>query len=193
MYNQIQQMIEDNPYVSGTATRKNVIESELYVLYASREGMKHIMDRHADEYAPGSLFADGINWTSELREIIKTPGEGPDERSMVKWIEKDLQKNVGFMGVAHAPPETVAGMKDYIMPGGRMEKVKVSAGVRKPTSIINLITAKIGSLKDGRPVLSLVTMFPGTNTIDGVTMPYDRSAFASSGFYFVLPEDSPML
>ena len=79
------------------------------------------------------------------------------------------------------------------MPGGRMEKVKVAAGVRKPTPFINVITAQIGTLSDGRPVLSLITMFPGTNTINGVTMPFDRSAFAAAGFYFVLPADSPMI
>jgi hypothetical protein len=193
MYEQIQPMIDANPYVSGRANSGNVIESDLYVLYASAEGLKHISDRHADEYAPGSLFSEGLNLADELKKIIQSPGEGPDGRGMVKWLEKDAGKVIGFMGVDQAEPDKVATMKDYIMPGGRMEKVKVAAGERKPTSVLNVITAKIGSLTDGRPVLSLVTMFPGTNTINGVDMPFDRSAFAASGFYFVLPADSPML
>ncbi len=191
--NQIQKMIDENPYVSGQAKPTNVIESSNYVLYASAEGIRHILDRHADEYAPGSLFVSGIDIVSQLEKIISTPGEGPDSRGMVKWLEKDTGSTVGSMGVAHSDPNTVAQMKDYIMPSGRMEKVKIAPGERKPTSLLNLITAKIGTLSDGRPALSLVTMFPGTNTINGVDMPFDRSAFAAAGFYFVLPEDSPML
>ena len=60
MMNQIQKMIDENPYVSGQAKPTNVIESSNYVLYASAEGIRHILDRHADEYAPGSLFVSGI-------------------------------------------------------------------------------------------------------------------------------------
>ena len=74
-----------------------------------------------------------------------------------------------------------------------MERVKVAAGKREPTSVLSVITAKIGRSQDGRDVLSLVTMYPGGNTIDGHSLPFDRGQFASQGFYFVLPEDSPML
>ena len=87
MMNQIQKMIDENPYVSGQAKPTNVIESSNYVLYASAEGIRHILDRHADEYAPGSLFVSGIDIVSQLEKIISTPGEGPDSRGMVKWLE----------------------------------------------------------------------------------------------------------
>ena len=193
MYSEIQKMVDDNSYVNGRVYPTNILESDLYVLYASNDGIKHIRDRHADKYAPGSLFVENVDFVSMLQEIIRERGQGPDERGIVKWIEKDAGRNIGFMGVDQADPLAVGRMKDYIMPGGRMEKVKVAAGVRKPTPFINVITAQIGTLSDGRPVLSLITMFPGTNTINGVTMPFDRSAFAAAGFYFVLPADSPMI
>ena len=192
--NEIQPMIDENPYVSGKATIDNVLESSLFILYVSKEGIKHIMDRHADAYAPGSLFTlPQEKFYTELEDIIGEPPTEVDARGMVKWLEIDVGSTVGQMGVAHANPEKVKTMKDYTMPGGRMEKVKVAAGERKNTSLLSVITAKIGDAQDGREVLSLVTMFPGANSINGIDMPYDRGAFASSGFYFVLPEDSPMI
>ena len=192
--NEIQSMIDENPYVSGQATRDNVLESSQYALYVSKEGMKHIMDRHADAYAPGSLFTlPQAKFYTELEDIIVEFPTEVDARGMVKWLEVDLGSTVGKMGVAHADPSQVASMADYTMPGGRMEKVKVAAGERADTSLISVIAAKIGELQDGREVLSLVTMFPGSNSINSVEMPNDRGAFASFGFYFVLPPDSPAL
>jgi hypothetical protein len=192
--NEIQPMIDENPYVAGQAMMDNVLESSQYVLYVSKEGMKHIMDRHADAYAPGSLFSmSQEKFYTELEDIIVEFPTEVDARGMVKWLEVDLGFTVGQMGVAHADPSQVQAMADYTMPGGRMEKVKVAPGEREDTSLISVITAKIGELQDGREVLSLVTMFPGSNSINGVDMPHDRSAFASVGFYFVLPQDSPAL
>jgi hypothetical protein len=192
--NEIQPMIDENPYVSGQATMDNVLESSQYALYVSKEGMKHIMDRHADAYAPGSLFTlPQEKFYTGLKDII---GESPtevDARGMVKWLEVDLGSTIGQMGVAHADPVQVKAMTDYTMPGGRMEKVKVAPGERTDTSLLSVITAKIGELQDGREVLSLVTMFPGSNSINGVEMPHDRGAFAGAGFYFVLPADSSAL
>ena len=130
IYNEIQPMIDENPYVSGQATANNVVESSQYVLYVSKEGMKHIMDRHADAYAPGSLFTRSQeNIYSELKDILTFPAE-IDARGMVKWLEVELGSTVGKMGVAYADPSEVAQMADYTMPGGRMEKVKVAPGER---------------------------------------------------------------
>ena len=109
---------------------------------------------------------------------------------MVKWIEQDMGKTVGHMGVSKGDPADVAGYRDYSMQGYHgIEKVKIAPGVRSETNLLSLITAKIGQLSDGREVLSLVTMFPGTNRIDGVDIPHSRTDFASAGFYFTLPED----
>jgi hypothetical protein len=135
----------------------------------------------------------GVN----LRELItKLAGKTPptSEGDMVKWEGVDSPiGSIGQMGLAAASPEEVAGMKDYTMPGGRKESVKVAAGERKPVDDVTLVTANLGDLSDGRKALSLVTLYPGGMKVDGVTIPNDRGAFAGKGIYFVLPPGSPIL
>ena len=190
IYDEIQPLIDANPYVSGQANQSNCLETNKFVLYASAEGVKHILDRHADAYAPGSLLTDNFNLTGEIEKLIQTEPDERDSRGMVKWLERDLGSVVGYMGVAKADPTVVAQMQDYAMQGYQgIEKVKIAPGERAGTQLLSLITASIGQLSDGREVLSLVTIFPGSNTIDGVEIPHSRPAFAGEGFYFVLPPD----
>ena len=183
-------MIDDNPYVSGNADASNCIETDKYVLYASAEGIKHILERHSDAYAPGSLLVDNFDLFGTIGDLIKEPPTETDSRGMVKWLEKDLGKTVGYMGVAKADPEKVANMVDYSMQGYQgLERVKIAPGEREATQLLSLITAGIGQLSDGRQVLSLVTVFPGGNDVGGVEIPHSRPAFAALGLYFVLPPD----
>ena len=190
IYDEIQPMIDGNPYVSGNASQKNCIETDKFVLYASAEGIKHIMDRHADPYAPGSLLESGFNLFSEIGGIIQSDPTERDSRGMVKWMEQDLGKTVGYMGVAYKDPAEVANMQDYSMQGYQgIEKVKIAPGEREATQLLSLITAGIGQLSDGREVLSLVTVFPGGNAVGGVEIPHSRPQFAALGLYFVLPPD----
>jgi len=190
IYNEIQLMIDDNPYVSGQADQSNCVESDKFVLYASAEGIKHILDRHADAYAPGSLLADNLNLLAELENLIQTEPDERDSRGMLRWLERDLGSTVGYMGVAQADATEVAQMQDYSMQGHQgIEKVKIAPGERAETNLLSLITAGIGQLPDGREVLSLVTVFPGSNTVNGVEIPHSRPDFASLGLYFVLPAD----
>ena len=190
IYNEIQPMIDSNPYVSGVAAATNILETNKYVLYASAEGVEHIVSRHADKYAPGSLLIDGIDLLTIVKDMIQSPPDEIDARGMVKWLEKDMGKTIGFMGVSKGDPETVSGYRDYSMQGYQgIEKVKIAPGSRSETNLLSLITAKIGQLSDGREVLSLVTMFPGSNVIDGTEIPHSRPDFAGAGFYFTLPED----
>ena len=190
IYSEIQPMIDSNPYVSGEASQSNCIETDKFVLYASAEGIKHIMDRHADPYAPGSLLVDGFDLFGTITDMIQEDPTEVDERGMVKWLEKDLGTTVGYMGVAKDDPQVVANMQDYSMQGYQgIEKVKIAPGERKATKLLSLITAGIGQLSDGRQVLSLVTVFPGGNDVDGVEIPHSRPAFAAVGLYFVLPPD----
>ena len=113
---------------------------------------------------------------------------------MAKWEGVSSPMGpIGEMGLAVATPEEIASMKDYTMPTGRKESVKVASGKRKPTDQVTLVTADLGDLSDGRKVLSLVTLYPGGMDVDGVTIPNDRGAFADAGIYFVLPSGSPIL
>ena len=190
IYDEIQPLIDANPYVSGQANQSNCIETDKFVLYASAEGIKHILDRHADPYAPGSLLISSFNLKGEIEKMIQTEPDERDSRGMVKWLERDLGSVVGYMGVAKADPSQVAQMQDYSMQGDQgIEKVKIAPGERAETNLISPITAKIGEVPDGRTVLSLVTLFPGSNTIGGVEIPHQRPDFAAAGFYFTLPKD----
>jgi len=194
MFNEIQNLIDSNQFVNGTADKASVVEGTSRVLFLSPEGLKHILGRHQDEYAPGSLFNAGADYPSLIKSFIDTEPSEVDSRGWVKWLEHDVGQTIGSMGVQKGDPEEVAQMTDYQMPDTRSpEKVKIAAGEREPTSLINLIMAPMGSLSDGREVFSIITMFPGASTISGVDMPHNRNDFASLGFYFVLPADSPML
>ena len=90
IYNEIQPMIDSNPYVSGQSNQSNCIETDQFVLYASAEGIKHILDRHADPYAPGSLLANNFNLLEEITKMVQTPPDERDSRGMVKWMERRM-------------------------------------------------------------------------------------------------------
>ena len=180
-FKNIQSIIDGNQFVNGTANEESIIETNKYILFISPEGLKHIKERHSDRSKPGSII------TGDLKDIItKTIQKSPSESSggRVKWLDVKVG-NVGEMGVAKATPEEVSGMTDYTMPDGRKETVKIKQGQRPKTDVFNVITAEIGE-DSGKPVLSIITAFPGPNSIDGVAMPMDRNEFAEKGFYFIV-------
>ena len=180
-FKNIQSIIDGNQFVNGTANEESIIETDKHILFISPEGLKHIKERHSDRSKPGSII------TGDLKDIItKTIRKSPSESSggRVKWLDVKVG-NVGEMGVAKATPEEVSGMTDYTMPDGRKETVKIKQGQRPKTDVFNVITAEIGE-DSGKPVLSVITAFPGPNSIDGVEMPMDRNEFAEKGFYFIV-------
>ena len=181
VFKNIQSIIDGNQFVNGTANEESIIETDKHILFISPEGLKHIKERHSDRSKPGSII------TGDLKDIItKTIRKSPSESSggRVKWLDVKVG-NVGEMGVAKATPEEVSGMTDYTMPDGRKETVKIKQGQRPKTDVFNVITAEIGE-DSGKPVLSVITAFPGPNSIDGVEMPMDRNEFAEKGFYFIV-------
>lgn len=194
MYKEIQSLIDSNQYVNGTATEKTVVDGQKRILFLSPQSLAHVLGRHQDEYAPGSLFDPSVDFASLIKAFIDTEPDEVGSNGFVKWLGQDVGQTIGSMGVQRTSPEEVAKMNDYTMPDSRTsEVVKVSSGKRLPTSEFSLIIAPMGKISDGREVFSLITMFPGGTEIDGVTMPMNRNDFASLGFYFVLPADSPML
>ena len=180
-FENIQSIINGNQFVKGTADKESIIETDKHILFISPESLKHIKERHSDRSKPGSII------TGDLKDIItKTIQKSPSESSggRVKWLDVKVG-NVGEMGVAKATPEEVSGMTDYTMPDGRKETVKIKQGQRPKTDVFNVITAEIGK-DSGKPVLSIITAFPGPNSIDGAAMPMDRNEFAEKGFYFIV-------
>jgi len=194
MYSEIQALIDSNQFVNGKANATSVIEGDKRLLFLSPSGIQHVLSRHRDEYAPGSLFNQNVDFNSLIASFIDTEPDEIGGNGFVKWLGKDVGTIIGSMGVKRGNPEEVAKMRDYQMPDSRTpEKVKVAAGQRSPTSEFSLIIAPMGKLSDGREVFSLITMFPGGTKVDGRELPMNRNEFADLGFYFVLPDDSPML
>lgn len=183
-FKNIQSIIDGDQFVNGTANEESIIETDKHILFISPESLKHIKERHLDRSKPGSII------TGDLKDIItKTIQKSPSESSggRVKWLDVKVG-NVGEMGVAKATPKEVSGMTDYTMPDGRKETVKIKQGQRPKTDVFNVITAEIGK-DSGKPVLSIITAFPGPNSIDGVEMPMDRNEFAKKGFYFIVNKE----
>jgi hypothetical protein len=111
------------------------------------------------------------------------------------WVSKvEVPTEKGRKGeIFKGTPEEVAKMKDYTMPDGQKEQVKIAPGKRQPTSEVSLITAELGTLGDGRKALSMITMFPGGTKVDGTEIPMNRGEFAAKGLYFVVDPSSPLL
>jgi hypothetical protein len=190
---EIQALVDKNEFLKGKvkAMPTDIIEGSKFVLLFSEDSAKHIAERHLDGAKPGSLFKSGVNLRDVAKKLLNV---APSEESggKVKWLGAN-GGNVGEMGVAKASPEEVAKMKDYTMPDGQKEQVKIAPGKRKPTSEVSLITAELGALGDGRKALSMITMFPGGTSIDGTEIPMNRGEFASKGFYFIVDPSSSLL
>lgn len=192
---EFQQIINNDGFL-GTkgivVSEKDLIGSDNYVLFASMDSLQHIADRHLDRNMPGSVFYPGTDLQKVIQEIMfYNPPNDINQFPKVKWIDIRTKDPVGETGLSVADPMEVQGMQDFATPGGRGEIVKVSPGNLRPTRKVSLITIKLGDLEDGREALSLITLFPGDNIIDGVVVPADRSRFAELGLYFQLPPESP--
>ena len=186
---EIQDLIDKNGRVQ--ATPADAIEGDKFVLLFSEDAAKHIAERHLDGAKPGSLFKSGINLKDVAKKIL-TMEPNEEQGGKVKWLGVN-GGNVGEMGVAKASPEEVAKMKDYTMPDGGKEQVKIAPGKRKPTGEVSLVTFDLGTLSNGKTLLSLATMFPGGTKVDGTEIPMDRGEFASKGLYFVVDPSSALL
>jgi hypothetical protein len=198
-----QELIDSDAFLRDVvklqATADNMIEGGNYVLFYSPDSLEHIKNRHMDANSPGSLFKDDVNLISAIQSLLaQKPSETGDR---VKWLGVEANEEVGKMGVEKASPEEVSAMKDYEMPHPPEDKkhkdwkpefIKITGGERKPTKKMTLITGNVGEL-DGKQIISLITTFPGSTEIDGVEMPMSRNDYAKQGFYFVLPETSPLL
>lgn len=183
---QVQSFIDNNQFLKGkTVALNDLIDGDKFILYVSDDSLNHIKERHKDESKPGSTFDSSVNLRDVLTNILsKSPSEQSNGR--VKWLGVDTGKSIGKMGVKQGTPEEVTNMKDYQMPDGKKEMVKISTGERNPTNEVSVITSELGKLGDGKTVLSLITMFPGGTKVDGKEIPMDRSQFASQGLYFVV-------
>ena len=192
---EVQALIDQNQFLKGkklTAKDEDLIQGKSFVLVLPDASIGHIKERHTDGTKPGSLLSPNIDLKTVAKKVIDmNPSEQADGR--VKWLGVNVGSAIGAMGVAKTSAEEIKSMTDYQMPDGKKEMVKITAGKRKPTSELSLITAELGALSDGKKALSLITMFPGGMEVDGTTIPADRSQFAQNGLYFPVDANSPLL
>lgn len=182
----VQSIVDGNQFLRGKiVSESDLIETSEYVVWLSDDSIDHIKLRHMDPSAPGSLFDPSVDLRRAVSNLVNQSPTSTDG-GRVKWLGIDAGMRVGEMGVAWAPPEEVASMQDYTMKDGRRETVKIAPGEREPTSELSLITTVLGE-HDGRQVLSVITMFPGGESLDGRIIPMDRNTFAEQGFYFPIP------
>ena len=71
MNEEIQSLIDNNQYVNGTANEDSVIAGESRILFLSPQSKQHVLGRHQDEYAPGSLFNPGADFNSLIKSIVE--------------------------------------------------------------------------------------------------------------------------
>lgn len=183
---EVQELFQGNAFLRNTvASESNLIEGTKYVAFLSDSTEDHIRVRHSDPSKPGSTIDPSVDVKDVIGKLLELP---PTESNggRVKWLGVDVGMQVGGMGVALATESEVEGMQDYQMPDGKRETVKVAPGRRATTSQASLIAGSVGTLADGRELLSVITVFPGGSWVDGVEIPADRNDFAAKGLYFVV-------
>lgn len=194
MESELQDLVNSNQYIRGqkvilSGDKKNVLESDEYMLFFSEYSQNHIKERHSDPKKPGSLFNSNIDLKDIALDFINRVTPTKETATNVNWLSISSPSIVGSMGLAIAKSKEEfnnLNLEDYVMPDGNRELVKIKRnGKRKPTNKVSMITAKLGKISNGKEFLSLVTMFPGDSEIDGVEIPSERSELENKLMYFI--------
>ena len=188
-YGEIQAIIDGNQYLAGKieATPETIYDMGDKFLLMS--GVSHIAERHKDKCFPGSLFLVGDEQVKEaILNIVR--GMNP-EAGKVLAVPSGIP-DLGMERLVKATPEETSGLEDYQMNDGTMVKIKKEGqnpGIT--TDRLTVIAPSIGQAA-GKPVLSLVTAFPGFMGTgqggDGDIEIKNRADFTKNGYYFLVPE-----
>lgn len=188
---EMQDLVDANQYIRGqkvvlSGSKKNILESDEYCLFFSEISEDHIKERHKDPKKPGSLFIQNINLKDIALDYLNRVNPIVTSTN-VNWIAIPNSSVIGSMGLEIASnKEEYDKLEDYIMPDYKRELVKIKVGKRQPTNKLTMITAKLGTLSNGKEFLSLVTMFPGDTKINNIEIPKERSDFDKELLYFVV-------
>jgi len=188
-YEEIQGIIDGNQYLKGKITAGPETVHDLGDKYLLMSGVSHIAERHKDKCFPGSLFLQNDEAVKQaILNIVKdmSPGAGK-----ALAVPSGVSK-LGMERLVKATPEEVAELEDYKMNDGTIVKIKrEGANPGQVTDRLTVIAPSIGEAS-GKPVLSLVTAFPGFMGTgeggDGDIEIRDRADFTKNGYYFLVPE-----
>jgi len=189
-YEEIQAIIDGNQYLKGQIVASEETVYDLGDKYFLMSGVSHIAERHKDKCFPGSLFLQGDDL---VKEAVLNIVRGMDPAAGKVLAVPSGVESLGMERLVKATPEEVAGFEDYEMPGGTLVKIKKEG--QNPGQVTDQLTVIAPSIGDagGKPVLSLVTAFPGFMGTgkggEGDIEIEDRADFTKNGYYFLVPED----
>ena len=189
-YEEIQSIIDGNQYLKGKITAGSENVYDLGDKYLLMSGVSHIAERHKDRCFPGSLFLQGDEAVKQA--ILNIVKDMSPEAGKALAVPSGVSK-LGMERLVKATPEEVAELEDYKMNDGTIVKIKrEGANPGQVTDRLTVIAPSIGEAS-GKPVLSLVTAFPGFMGTgeggDGDIEIRDRADFTKNGYYFLVPED----
>ena len=189
-YKEIQAIIDGNQYLKG---KINATPDTIYDMgdrYFLMSGVSHIAERHRDKCFPGSLFLVDDNVVKEA--ILKIVKEMPPEAGKVLAVSSGVSQ-LGMERLVKSSAEEIAELEDYKMKDGTMIKIKKEG--QNPGQVTDRLTviAPVIGTASGKPVLSLVTAFPGFMGTgkggDGDVEIKNRADFTKNGYYFLIPEN----
>ena len=185
-YEEIQNIIDGNQYLKGKVEANQNTVHDLGDRYLLMAGVAHLKQRHADPCYPGSLF---LGSEEDIMDAVRAAAKQIDpEVGKVLAIESGV-RGLGKERLNKATPQEIADLEEK--EGVKVRKVPAGDdGV--VTDRISVIAPRIGEAA-GRPVLSLVTAFPGYMGTgkggEGDIEIKDRADFTKNGYYFLIPED----
>ena len=189
-YEEIQAIIDGNQYLKGKIVASEETVYDLGDKYFLMSGVSHIAERHKDKCFPGSLFLLGDDL---VKEAVLNIVRGMDPTAGKVLAVPSGVGGLGMERLVKTTPEEIAGLEDYKMKDGTLVKIKKEG--QNPGQATDRLTVIAPSIGDagGKPVLSLVTAFPGFMGTgqgdDGDIEIKDRANFTKNGYYFLVPED----
>ena len=183
-YEEIQAIIDGNQYLKGKIVASEETVYDLGDKYFLMSGVSHIAERHKDKCFPGSLFLQGDD---KVKEAVLNLVQGMSpEAGKVLAVPSGIE-SLGMERLVKATPEEIAGLEDYKMNDGTLVKIKKEGqNPGQVTDRLTVIAPSIGQA-GGKPVLSLVTAFPGFMGTgqggEGDIEIRDRADFTKNGYY----------
>jgi len=188
-FKEIQNIIDGNQYLKGKVVADDNTVYDLGDKYFLMSGVSHLAERHQEKCFPGSLFLKGDEAIKQavLNVVRAMPPTGGKTMAFSTGIE-----GLGMERLVKTTPDAVAKFEDFKMKDGTVVKIKKEGNnPGRVTDKLSVIAPSIGEA-GGKPVLSLVTAFPGFmgtgNGGEGDIEIKDRADFTKNGYYFVMPE-----
>ena len=188
-FKEIQNIIDGNQYLKGKVVADDNTVYDLGDKYFLMSGVSHLAERHQEKCFPGSLFLKGDEAIKQavLNVVRAMPPTGGKTMAFSTGIE-----GLGMERLVKTTPDAVAKFEDFKMKDGTVVKIKKEGNnPGRVTDKLSVIAPSIGEA-GGKPVLSLVTAFPGfmgtgNGGEDDIEIK-DRADFTKNGYYFVMPE-----